>query len=879
MSVPGCRTRSPGPLLMSVETLPKRPAGGQAGIPRDSPLPPARRRRRPASAGRSYMAVAARRRRRRGRRRPERPSAAGATASASDGSGTASASAAGHADGRGRQARCRRPGAAAHADTGGAHRAAARRSTSVGPLREHAHDRRARDPGARAVGGRLHDPRLRWRRRTFGRSTWSSQRPRRRVGRSHGDRRRRPGAPRRAWRTGPACSPQVDRPEADAAPLVTSGATVRRRLAHVVDEAVVVLAEARRPRSARSADRRADAGGRPSARRRAAAEVARPSRRRLGGARPRGPARRRGPRAANGEPVRRPQLDEPGPLAPAPAARRPRPGRRRWTAAARAPPARPPRRGRRPTSRNRRGGVDVRRHGRAEARPQRGPAVGARRARSRAASWPWNGGLPTTSVEAVPRRRRPALRPGEQRVGRPRGAPARARCRRTTARAPPPPRPTASGSMSAPQSRSPTTTSPGHAAADEAAAAASSSAPPPQAGSTTVATPPTRRARAAATSVGQRGAACSARPGGARRSVSDRLQRGHQRPAGSAAAIGATPPAGRRRGATARGRPAGRRPRRRPVPRPPRPAERPARATGDRTRPGRPRRAARSTHGSGDGRHYGSAGARRRPARHPGAARRRRGRRRLEADGYDGTYTFEGPHDPFLPLVLAAEATERLELMTAVAIAFARSPMTLAAQAWDLQRCPRAASTSASAARSSRTSSAASRCRGRAPAARMRELVLAIRAIWASWQDRMPLRFEGEHYTHTLMTPFFDPGPDPIGTPPIWLGGVGPADDRGGRRGGRRASSSTRSARSARSSRSRCPPLERGRAAPARRPSTACRSSLPVMVATGADRRRASTRPLERGAGADRVLRARPPPTGSSSTSTAGATCSRSSRT
>lgn len=61
-----------------------------------------------------------------------------------------------------------------------------------------------------------------------------------------------------------------------------------------------------------------------------------------------------------------------------------------------------------------------------------------------------------------------------------------------------------------------------------------------------------------------------------------------------------------------------------------------------------------------------------------------------------------------------------------------------------------------------------------APADRMRDLVMAIRAIWATWNDRVPLDFEGEHYRHTLMTPFFDPGPNPYGAPPIWLGGVGP---------------------------------------------------------------------------------------------------------
>jgi probable F420-dependent oxidoreductase len=146
----------------------------------------------------------------------------------------------------------------------------------------------------------------------------------------------------------------------------------------------------------------------------------------------------------------------------------------------------------------------------------------------------------------------------------------------------------------------------------------------------------------------------------------------------------------------------------------------------------------------------------------------------LEAAGYDGTYTFEGPHDPFLPLVLAAEATERLELMTAVAIAFARNPMTLASQAYDLHLL------SEGRFRLGLGSQVKAHVERRfsmpwvAPAARMRELVLAVRAIWASWQDRVPLHFVGDHFTHTLMTPFFDPGPNPFGTPPIWLGGVGP---------------------------------------------------------------------------------------------------------
>ena len=146
----------------------------------------------------------------------------------------------------------------------------------------------------------------------------------------------------------------------------------------------------------------------------------------------------------------------------------------------------------------------------------------------------------------------------------------------------------------------------------------------------------------------------------------------------------------------------------------------------------------------------------------------------LEAAGYDGTYTFEGPHDPFLPLVLAAEATERLELTTAVAIAFARNPMTLAAQAWDLQALSGGRFHLGLGSQIKPHIERRFSMPWSAPAARMRELVLAVRAIWTTWQDRVPLRFEGTYYTHTLMTPFFDPGPLAVPPPSVWLGGVGP---------------------------------------------------------------------------------------------------------
>ncbi len=149
--------------------------------------------------------------------------------------------------------------------------------------------------------------------------------------------------------------------------------------------------------------------------------------------------------------------------------------------------------------------------------------------------------------------------------------------------------------------------------------------------------------------------------------------------------------------------------------------------------------------------------------------------REIESIGYDGVYTFEGPHDPFFPLALAAEHTERLDLATAIAVGFARSPMNLAHIGWDLQALSAGRAILGLGSQikphiEKRFSMPWSR-----PAARMREMVLAIRAIWATWQDGTPLHFEGEFYRHTLMTPFFTPDPIPHGIARIFLAGVGPA--------------------------------------------------------------------------------------------------------
>ncbi|SMB27033.1 conserved protein of unknown function [Sterolibacterium denitrificans] len=160
------------------------------------------------------------------------------------------------------------------------------------------------------------------------------------------------------------------------------------------------------------------------------------------------------------------------------------------------------------------------------------------------------------------------------------------------------------------------------------------------------------------------------------------------------------------------------------------------------------------------------------PLEDPRAARRIY--KELEDIGYDGGFSFEAKHDPFLALAVAAEHTTTLRLGTAIAIAFARNPMNLANLGYDMQ--------SISAGRfvlglgsqvrphiEKRFSSVWSH-----PAERMREIVLAIKAIWDCWEGRAPLDFEGRFYRHTLMIPAFNPGPNPYGPPPIFTGGFGP---------------------------------------------------------------------------------------------------------
>lgn len=146
----------------------------------------------------------------------------------------------------------------------------------------------------------------------------------------------------------------------------------------------------------------------------------------------------------------------------------------------------------------------------------------------------------------------------------------------------------------------------------------------------------------------------------------------------------------------------------------------------------------------------------------------------LAATGASGLFTFEGPHDVFLPLALAAGAGVEVDLMTNVAIAIPRSPMHLAHTAWDLQTLARGRFTLGLGSQirphvENRYGATWSR-----PAARMREIVLATKAILQAWQDGTRLDFRGEFTRHTLMPPTFVPGPNPYGPPPVFLGALGP---------------------------------------------------------------------------------------------------------
>lgn len=148
--------------------------------------------------------------------------------------------------------------------------------------------------------------------------------------------------------------------------------------------------------------------------------------------------------------------------------------------------------------------------------------------------------------------------------------------------------------------------------------------------------------------------------------------------------------------------------------------------------------------------------------------------RHAEGLGYDGFFTAETQYDPFLPLAFAAHETERIELGTSISVAFPRSPMTMAMTSWDLARLSKGRfilglGTQIRAHITRRFSTTWDR-----PGPRLEDYILSMRAIWDNWQSATPLRYKGEFYEFTLMTPFFNPGPIPSPEIPVYIAGVGP---------------------------------------------------------------------------------------------------------
>lgn len=148
--------------------------------------------------------------------------------------------------------------------------------------------------------------------------------------------------------------------------------------------------------------------------------------------------------------------------------------------------------------------------------------------------------------------------------------------------------------------------------------------------------------------------------------------------------------------------------------------------------------------------------------------------RELEQAGADIASTLELGHDPLMQLAIAATSTDRIELMTSITVAFARSPMTLALAAHDVNalsggRLMLGIGSQIKPHIEKRYSMPWSH-----PAARMREYVLALKAIWASWYDGATLDFCGEFYQHTLMPPMFTPGDVEFGAPSVLVAAVGP---------------------------------------------------------------------------------------------------------
>lgn len=148
--------------------------------------------------------------------------------------------------------------------------------------------------------------------------------------------------------------------------------------------------------------------------------------------------------------------------------------------------------------------------------------------------------------------------------------------------------------------------------------------------------------------------------------------------------------------------------------------------------------------------------------------------RAIEEMGFAGLWTAETQHDPFLPLAVAATTTRTLQLGTAIAVAFPRSPTVLAHMAWDLQASSHGRFILGLGTQVKGHNERRFGVRWEAPAKKLRDMILAMRAIWDCWQHGTPLNYNGPFYRLTLMTPFFSPPPMPYPRPPIYVAGVNP---------------------------------------------------------------------------------------------------------
>jgi len=146
--------------------------------------------------------------------------------------------------------------------------------------------------------------------------------------------------------------------------------------------------------------------------------------------------------------------------------------------------------------------------------------------------------------------------------------------------------------------------------------------------------------------------------------------------------------------------------------------------------------------------------------------------RKVEALGYDCLWSSETQHDPFLPLAVAATATSSIKLGTSIAVAFPRSPMILAHIAWDLQKASDGRFILGLGSQVKGHNERRFSVKFETPGPKLREVVLALRAIWDCWQHGTPLKFTGQFYRFDLMTPFFNPGPIAHPRIPVYIAGV-----------------------------------------------------------------------------------------------------------